>query len=171
MIAGRRGGRRPAWQLALVVVAGLVYGLLLLRGEADVDRGGVGASPAASVGAEAQAPGASGAAGVSSRLVEAIERRQSEVWVETAAEVTRLLRDDDRGSRHQRFLVDVAGNSVLVAHNIDLAERVPLEQGDVVEIRGRFEWNDRGGVLHWTHHDPGGGPDEGWIRHRGRVYR
>ena len=61
--------------------------------------------------------------------------------------------------------------TVLVAHNLDLAPRVPLTVGDSVELRGEYEWNDRGGVLHWTHRDPGGRHDAGWIRHAGRLYQ
>ena len=98
--------------------------------------------------------------------------RRSGVWLETAGEVERLLSDDNEGSRHQRFILDVGGgHTVLVAHNIDLAERIPLRLGDSVSLRGRFEWNDRGGVIHWTHHDPEGRLQGGWIRSQGELYK
>ena len=85
--------------------------------------------------------------------------------------MTRVLSDDREGSRHQRFIVRIEGRvSVLVAHNIDLAPRVPVAPGDSVELRGEYEWTARGGVLHWTHHDPAGRHAAGWIRHGGRVY-
>ena len=90
----------------------------------------------------------------------------------TLGRVTRVLADDREGARHQRFLVRVAGSvTVLVAHNLDLAPRVPLAVGDSVELQGEYEWNDRGGVLHWTHRDPDGRHDAGWIRHGGRLYQ
>ena len=96
----------------------------------------------------------------------------SDVELEILGRVDRVLADDLEGSRHQRFIVRLAsGQTVLVAHNIDLAERVPLRRGDEVEARGEYEWNDRGGVLHWTHHDPQGRRLGGWIRHDGREYR
>jgi hypothetical protein len=105
-------------------------------------------------------------------LVDAIEARRSDVWVEASGRVTRVLADDDEGSRHQRFIVEVAsGDTVLIAHNIDLAPRAPVEVGDAIEFRGEYEWNDRGGVVHWTHHDPGGRHDGGWLRHAGQTYR
>jgi hypothetical protein len=86
--------------------------------------------------------------------------------------VDRLLADDDDGSRHQRFIVRLpSGHTLLVAHNIDLAPPVPLEVGDQVSIRGQYEWNDRGGILHWTHHDPDGDRPGGWIELRGNRYR
>ena len=102
----------------------------------------------------------------------AFAERASGVELEIAGVVDRVLSDDLEGSRHQRFIVRLAsGHTVLVAHNIDLAERVPLRRGDVVEARGDYEWNERGGVVHWTHHDPQGRRTGGWIRHGGREYR
>ena len=95
-----------------------------------------------------------------------------EQWVETEATVYRILPDDNHGSRHQRLLVHAPdGHSLLIAHNIDLAERVPVALGDALTIRGQFEWNDKGGVIHWTHHDPRGRHDGGWLRHKGATYR
>lgn len=92
-------------------------------------------------------------------------------WVLLQGTVVRLLRDDSQGSRHQRFIIELPGRlTLLVAHNIDLAERVPLGKGDTVTVRGQYEPNDRGGVIHWTHHDPQGGPG-GWVEYRGRRYR
>jgi hypothetical protein len=86
--------------------------------------------------------------------------------------VVRVLSDDNKGSRHQRFIVRLAsGRTVLVAHNIDLAPRVEgLSEGDTVSFFGEFEDNDKGGVVHWTHHDPAARHVGGWIRHRGRTY-
>ena len=86
--------------------------------------------------------------------------------------VTRVLSDDNDGSRHQRFIVEVSpGRTVLIAHNIDLAPRVAsIRVGDTVSFFGEFEWNDRGGVIHWTHHDPRGSHPGGWIEHNGRRY-
>ncbi len=97
---------------------------------------------------------------------------QSDVWLGADGLVDRVLKDDRKGSRHQRFVVElVSGHTVLVAHNIDLAERVPLKAGDRVEVYGEYEWSDQGGVLHWTHHDPQRRRKGGWIRHRGVEYR
>ena len=86
--------------------------------------------------------------------------------------VTRVLSDDNDGSRHQRFIVEVSpGRTVLIAHNIDLAPRVQsIRAGDTVSFHGEYEWNDRGGVIHWTHHDPRGSHPGGWIEHNGRRY-
>ena len=97
---------------------------------------------------------------------------QSGDQVRGSGTVTRVLSDDNDGSRHQRFIVEVSpGRTVLIAHNIDLAPRVSsIRVGDAVSFFGEYEWNDRGGVIHWTHHDPRGSHPGGWIEHNGRRY-
>lgn len=105
--------------------------------------------------------------------VEALFRAErSDEVVEVAGRVDRQLSDDTEGSPHQRFILRLAtGRTLLVAHNIDLADRVPLETGDAVRVRGEYEWNAEGGVLHWTHHDPRGRRPGGWIEWNGTRYR
>ncbi|MGE0115997.1 MAG: DUF3465 domain-containing protein [Steroidobacteraceae bacterium] len=103
----------------------------------------------------------------------AFREQRSNVQVELQGTVSKLLKEDSNGSRHQRFIVSLpSGHTVLVAHNIDLAERVAdLQSGDAVIIHGEYEWNPQGGVIHWTHRDPAGRHESGWIRHRDRIYQ
>ncbi len=108
-------------------------------------------------------------------LRSAIASRRSGVMVTLSADVVKVLPDDNEGSRHQRLLLRLGEpvgevETVLIAHNIDLAERVPCEEGDRLLVRGQYEWNDRGGVIHWTHHDPGNRREGGWIEHTGVRY-
>jgi len=93
--------------------------------------------------------------------------------VESSGVVDRILEDDNDGRRHQRFILRLAdGRTLLIAHNIDLAARIePLQPGDIVGFRGQFETNPRGGVVHWTHHDPRGEHPGGWLEHEGKRYR
>ncbi len=93
-------------------------------------------------------------------------------WLETEGKVIKLLKDDTKGTPHQKFLIRLAPDiTLLVAHNTALAPRVPIQKGDQVKIRARYEWNHRGGVLHWTHHDPKGKQQGGWIYMDGKYYK
>lgn len=85
--------------------------------------------------------------------------------------VTRTLPDDRDGSRHQRFTLRTPGGaSVLIAHNLDLAPRLaPLAVGDTVQFTGEYAWNEQGGVVHWTHHDPQGRHRAGHLTAHGRT--
>jgi hypothetical protein len=104
-------------------------------------------------------------------LAEAFRSRRSDLLVAGRGVVERILRDDLEGSRHQRFILRLeSGQTLLVAHNIDLARRVPLAVGDEIAFRGIYEWNDKGGVIHWTHRDPSGRRSGGWLEHAGRRY-
>lgn len=94
----------------------------------------------------------------STKIAEAFQLKQSDIQVQAKGTVLAVLKDDNDGSRHQKFILELQhGQTVLVAHNIDLAPRIEhLEKGDMVEFLGEYEYSDKGGVIHWTHHDPAG---------------
>jgi hypothetical protein len=106
-------------------------------------------------------------------LAQAYDQQRSNVQVQGEGVVIKILKDDSQGSRHQRFLLRVAsGQTLLVAHNVDLAPCIEsLREGDRVAFNGEYEWNDKGGVIHWTHRDPQGRHAEGWLEHAGRRYQ
>ena len=108
-----------------------------------------------------------------SALATAYQNQQSNVQVQGSGRVTKVLADDNDGSRHQRFVVALSsGQTLLIAHNIDLSPRVAgLREGDTVSFSGEYEWNPEGGVVHWTHRDPSKRHPPGWIRHNGKVYQ
>ena len=108
-----------------------------------------------------------------SAISRAFEEHADGVPVEGQGVVLKLLPDDNQGSRHQRFIVRLeSGQSILIAHNIDLASRVsPLSEGALVSFSGEYAWNPKGGVVHWTHRDPDGTHIAGWIRSNGRVFQ
>lgn len=87
--------------------------------------------------------------------------------------MTNVLADDADGSRHQRFILRLqSGQTLLVVHNIDVAPRLAsLELGDSVEFNGEYEWNPHGGFIHWTHRDPSGEHQAGWLKHNGATYQ
>lgn len=107
------------------------------------------------------------------RLRSAFENQQSDLQIQGGGEVIKVLADDNKGSRHQRFILRTSsGQTVLVAHNIDLASRISgLKAGDYVEFNGEYEWNAKGGVIHWTHRDPQGRHEAGWLKHAGMIYQ
>ena len=106
-------------------------------------------------------------------LQTAYENRQSDIQVQGEGTVLGILPDDNDGSRHQRFLLKLStGQTLLIAHNIDLAPRVTeLKRGDLVEFYGEYEWNSKGGVIHWTHLDPNNNHVGGWLKHGGKSYQ
>ena len=66
-------------------------------------------------------------------------KRHDGEWVEVSGFVRRLLSDDGDGSLHQRFIIDVGHRqTLLVAHNLELADRVPVGMGDRVYVRGLY---------------------------------
>lgn len=93
--------------------------------------------------------------------------------VQSEGVVVKVLPDDNQGSRHQKFLLKLSsGQTILIAHNIDLAPRVsPITAGDVIAFNGEYEWNEKGGVVHWTHRDPNGRHEAGWLKTGGRTYQ
>jgi hypothetical protein len=140
--------------LVLVIAAALAYGYLRERGV-----------PLPDVASWTQSAGGT--------LRDAYAHRESGIQVQGEGVVTRILGDDRDGARHQRFILRVAGGqTVLVAHNIDLAPRIDgLEIGDTVAFYGEYAWNAKGGVIHWTHRDPAGLHSDGWLRHDGKTYQ
>ena len=150
-------------KLLLIAVIGAVL-FYLNRGPApalpSVDRAEVTAAPAA--------PSAGG-----DTITDDFSAQQSGALVTGAGEVSSILGDDSIGDRHQRFILRLSsGQTVLIAHNIDIAPRIEgLNVGDTVSFHGEFEWNDKGGVVHWTHRDPQGSHESGWLKYAGRTYQ
>jgi uncharacterized protein DUF3465 len=108
----------------------------------------------------------------------AIERdyadHRSTVEVTGQGVVTAVLADDTGPSgRHQRFIIRLAGatQTVLIDNNVDVGQRVPVSPTDEVIIHGEYVWNDQGGLIHYTHHDPAPGHEGGWIDRGGVRYQ
>jgi hypothetical protein len=112
-------------------------------------------------------------AGTDVLIAEAFRSGRSNVQLGGEGKVVHLLPDDSNGSRHQKFLIELeSGHTLLISHNIDLAPRLDnLREGDLIEFYGEYEWNKKGGVIHWTHHDPKGVHPGGWLKYRGRIFR
>lgn len=151
---------------ALVVVMGLCSFSLWLGSN-------LRPSPAGPASSELEQAVASVPGSGDDALASAFSNRASGIQVSGQGTVTRVLADDNDGSRHQRFILKLAsGQTLLVAHNIDIAPRLPGPVlGDTVSFNGEYEWNDKGGVIHWTHHDPDGSHTAGWLEYNGQRYQ
>jgi hypothetical protein len=96
-------------------------------------------------------------------------KRDTGEWVEGRGLIIRLLSDDD--DSHQRFILDLRnGQTLLITHNLDISGRLPVGIGDRVRFRGVYEWNDEGGLLHWTHRDQHANEKGGYLDYRGKIY-
>ncbi len=106
-------------------------------------------------------------------LLTAFNNKRSNLQIQDEGLVIKVLADDLDGSRHQKFILkNKNGQTVLIAHNIDLAPRINgIREGDKVEFYGEYEWNSRGGIIHWTHKDLKGYHEGGWLKHRGKIYQ
>jgi hypothetical protein len=106
-------------------------------------------------------------------LKQAFLTKKSGIQVQDQAIVTRLLTDDLNGGRHQRFILRLSsGQTLLIAHNIDIAPRVPgLRIGDSLVFYGQYEWSSQGGVVHWTHRDPSKKHVTGWLKYKNKTYQ
>lgn len=114
-----------------------------------------------------------GTTGDATQLASAFKNRVSNLQVEGSGLVEKVLKDDVDGIRHQRIILRISDTqTVLIAHNIDLAPRVEnIGKGDRLEFFGEYEWNKKGGVIHWTHRDPANRHVDGWLKHQGRLYQ
>ncbi|MCF8998981.1 DUF3465 domain-containing protein [Acinetobacter nectaris] len=106
-------------------------------------------------------------------IQQAYKNHQSNVIVEGEGVVKKVLRTDNEGVRHQKLILDVGNKlTILVAHNIDLASEIPkLAAGETVKFKGEYEYNEKGGVLHWTHKDPRQKHEDGWLNVAGTIYQ
>lgn len=94
------------------------------------------------------------------------------VEITVKAPVKKLLPDDTRGLPHQKFLISLSnGTTVLIAHDTAIAPHVPLKPGDTPIIRGEYIWNEKGGLIHFTHHPARAGHEGGFIYFDGSRYQ
>jgi Protein of unknown function (DUF3465) len=105
-------------------------------------------------------------------ITEAFGAQRNLPQVQGSGVVTKVLKDDTKGLKHQKFLLKISENiTILIAHNIDLAHRVDdVKEGDVVEFKGEYIYTPKGGTVHWTHKDPRNHHEAGWLKHNGNTY-
>lgn len=107
-----------------------------------------------------------------SEVAAAQNGHQSHVQVTCTLPVKRMLRPDEKGEKHEKFLLQLSnGSTILVAHNVSRAPSVPISAGDIVTVHGEYIWNAKGGVIHWTHASDTPRHESGFIDFNGQRYQ
>jgi hypothetical protein len=106
-------------------------------------------------------------------IVADFQSHRSNVEVTADGTVVRLL--PDRASStgtHEQFIIKLTSQDLTleIEHNISIAARVPVAQGDHVIVHGEYVWTAKGGLIHFTHHDPQGTHEGGYIVDNGKTY-
>jgi hypothetical protein len=106
-------------------------------------------------------------------IINDFHNHQSNVEVTADGTVIRLLADRTSSTGiHEQFIVKLSSGdlTVEIEHNISIARRVPVKDGDHVIVHGEYVWNSQGGLIHFTHHDPQGTHEGGYIQDGGTTY-
>ncbi len=106
-------------------------------------------------------------------IVQDFQNHQSHVEVTADATVVQVLPDRVSASgTHEQFIVRLTSGdlTLLVEHNLSIAARAPVAVGDHVIVHGEYIWNAQGGLIHFTHRDPQGKYEGGFIQDNGVTY-
>src|SRR3984893_16026648 len=106
-------------------------------------------------------------------IVSGFQNHRSTVEVTADGSVVRLLPDRTSSTgTHEQFIVKLSSGelTVEVEHNISIGARAPVKEGDHVIVHGEYIWNAQGGLIHFTHHDPQGTHEGGYVQDNGKTY-
>ena len=99
-------------------------------------------------------------------VAKAYANHWSGVMAEVQGEVVRLLLDNRDGAT-QAFVIRLRnGQDLLILHDLGQADRVPVATGDLVTVRGEYDWSETGGTMRRTFRDHSLGRRHGWIEHK-----
>jgi hypothetical protein len=105
-------------------------------------------------------------------VVSDFQNHRSQLEVTADGTVIRLFADRASNSgTHEQFIIRLRGEelTVEIEHNITIGARVPVALGDQVIVHGEYIWNAEGGLIHFTHHDPQGTHEGGYIIDNGKT--
>lgn len=98
-------------------------------------------------------------------------RHESGQWITVAGRFDRRYPDANGRLTHQRFVMSCAnGLHLLVVNDVSIGMRVPFVRLARVVVRGQYEWDSQGGLLHFTHRSDSGGVG-GWILVKSHIYQ
>jgi hypothetical protein len=107
-------------------------------------------------------------------IVQDFQSHRSHVEVTADATVVQVLPDRVSATgTHEQFIIRLTSGdlTLLVEHNLSIAPRAPVAVGDHVIVHGEYIWNTQGGLIHFTHHDPDGRHEGGFIQENGTTYQ
>ena len=109
----------------------------------------------------------------STTVARAYKNKDNAAQITGSGVVIRHFADDTSATQHQKFIIKLnLAQALLITHNIDCALRISfLRKGDTVKFYGEYKWSAKGGVVHWTHHDPKGNHVSGWLKYNGNIYQ
>jgi Protein of unknown function (DUF3465) len=97
----------------------------------------------------------------------------SEVCVSgTVAALPRFFYGSITHAMHEAFNIRTdQGKTLEVVDNVAIAPRCPVKPGDRVTVKGEYlPDGSHGPMIHWTHRDPDGKHQDGYIDLNGRIY-
>jgi Protein of unknown function (DUF3465) len=106
-------------------------------------------------------------------IVADFHNHQSNLEVTADGTVVRLLADRTSSTgTHEQFIIKLSSGDITVEveHNISIGARAPVAEGDHVVVHGEYIWNAQGGLIHFTHHDPQGTHEGGYVQDNGKTY-
>lgn len=107
-------------------------------------------------------------------VCDAYQAGRSRVEVVAQGTITRVLGvAGGRTSPHEGFLMRLDSAcrvTVRVEANADFTGTFPIAPGDRAVVKGEYEYYPIGGVIHWTHRDPRGRHEGGFVEVGGRTY-
>ncbi len=136
----------------------------------------LGALLALGMAAGCSAAGSGAAPSANAEIYADWQAHRSPVEVTASGTVVKVLGiRGGRSGRHEGFLVHLSGSdahdlTIRVEDNVELTGSIPLHAGDLVELRGEYIYDPRGGIVHYTHRDPRGRHPSGYVRVNGRLY-
>jgi hypothetical protein len=105
-------------------------------------------------------------------IVSAWQQEKSNFHVQFEARVILKLPDEDNYGNAQKFLVVLEnGHRLLISHDLEISTRVPIVVNSLIRVKGEYDWNETGGMVHWTHRDINNERDGGWIELNNHRYR
>ena len=82
--------------------------------------------------------------------------------------MTEILPPGNASNPHEKIIVLIGKVKIMIVHNLNLAPNVSIAQGETITFCGTYQPDY--GILNWTHFDPQGQHDNGFLYFNGLTY-